>query len=49
MIILIRIVSLNLLNDLIINLVWKTLLKDIFVTVIFVKKAKYYVIKLTII
>ena len=41
----IKIVSLNLLNDFIIDFVWKTSSKDTFAIAIFVKKTKHRAIK----
>ena len=48
MIISIKIVSSNLLNNFIIDFVWKTSSKDTFATAIFVKEAKHRATKLTI-
>ena len=44
----IKIVSLNLLNDFIIDFVWKTSSKDTFATAIFIKKTKHRAIRSTI-
>ena len=47
-IILIKIVSSNLLNDSITDLVWKTLSENTFATAIFIKKAKHRATRSTI-